>query len=570
MIVRKSLDNIFQGAVNGIKQWLCHILPAALFALFMIVGYSFFKTGSSSLLIANGYQIIKSSIVFSGYFLLFLFLIVLFYNYLDSLSVSDSTETAFKSLTIWFYKSPVKHSFSVLLFFYIPNIIFSYPAIFMGDSPWQITQGLNLVPLSNHHPITHTLLLKTFTVVGNLISSYNFGIFLYALFQLCFFLMVVSFALNIAHQYCHIKPLLFFSLLLYFIIHPRIQSYMMLITKDVIFTALFLVYLSLSFLMLTQKRIQRYHYVVWILALFGIVLFRNEGIYIVSPMLLFWGCTLSHKKVIVATLLFIVSFFMIWNRVILPGLNVRNGSVRELLSIPFQQTARYVKLVPGKVTLEEKNVINKVLNYKILAKKYNPSIADPVKSSFKEKSTRQERKQYMKTWFAMLKKEPHIYVDALLANKFEYLYLNSNLAINFSYKWSESCMRSTNDRIRIINAKFSYPLFLKDLREKYENIRESTFKLPVLKFFISPAIYIWLLFLLVFYVIKKRLLNAAVLLVPCIMQFFVLIAGPTNGSYFRYVYPLAVWLPFIFIFILNLKELQLQQLLEKEKNGFTK
>ena len=41
LIVKKSLDIIFQGAVIGIKQWTCHILPAALFALFMIVGYSF-------------------------------------------------------------------------------------------------------------------------------------------------------------------------------------------------------------------------------------------------------------------------------------------------------------------------------------------------------------------------------------------------------------------------------------------------------------------------------------------------------------------------------------------------
>ena len=113
LIVKKSLDIIFQGAVIGIKQWICHILPAALFALFMIVGHSFFKTGNSYLLIANGYQIIKALIAFSGYFLLFLFLIIQIYQCFDymSLNIFAEEKKPLNSLYNWFCLHPFIYSF---------------------------------------------------------------------------------------------------------------------------------------------------------------------------------------------------------------------------------------------------------------------------------------------------------------------------------------------------------------------------------------------------------------------------------------------------------------------------
>ena len=60
-------------------------------------------------------------------------------------------------------------------------------------------------------------------------------------------------------------------------------------------------------------------------------------------------------------------------------LGAGRGGVQEMLSIPFQQTARYVKFHPKDITLSEKAILSKVLNYDKLAKNYNPVSADPVK-----------------------------------------------------------------------------------------------------------------------------------------------------------------------------------------------
>ena len=46
--------------------------------------------------------------------------------------------------------------------------------------------------------------------------------------------------------------------------------------------------------------------------------------------------------------------------------NINEGSIKEALSIPFMQTARYVVAYDSEVTEEERNAINNVLEYDTL------------------------------------------------------------------------------------------------------------------------------------------------------------------------------------------------------------
>lgn len=70
----------------------------------------------------------------------------------------------------------------------------------------------------------------------------------------------------------------------------------------------------------------------------------------------------------------------------LPSLKITGGSVRESLSVPFQQTARYVRDYGDEVTEEVKEAIDSILRYDLLASKYNPNLSDPVKKLFNENS----------------------------------------------------------------------------------------------------------------------------------------------------------------------------------------
>ena len=147
----------------------------------------------------------------------------------------------------------------------------------------------------------------------------------------------------------------------------------------------------------------------------------------------------------------IAGIFLAWHHVVFSFFKITPGSVREILSIPFQQTARYVKYCSQKVTKNEMMAIDAVLDYKVLGKRYNPNLSDPVKWTFKEKSTTEQRLRYLKTWATMFFKEPKLYIGATIANKYEYFYPEANLAGFYGFSWSVWCMKVANKNNKILH-----------------------------------------------------------------------------------------------------------------------
>ena len=71
----------------------------------------------------------------------------------------------------------------------------------------------------------------------------------------------------------------------------------------------------------------------------------------------------------------------VFNSILLPVWGITPGSKGEMLSIPFQQTARYVKEYPEDIMEQERLAIDNLLQYDKLAEAYNPSLSDPVKGT---------------------------------------------------------------------------------------------------------------------------------------------------------------------------------------------
>ena len=93
-----------------------------------------------------------------------------------------------------------------------------------------------------------------------------------------------------------------------------------------------------------------------------LILFRNNGIYVVLlsfPFLIL----ISRKfwKLLLLMLLITLGLFTTYSKVILPYFKITPGSIREMLSIPFQQTARLVKYHENDISLEDRNIIDKVI-----------------------------------------------------------------------------------------------------------------------------------------------------------------------------------------------------------------
>lgn len=574
ILIQKVIDFENKKSYVKIKEWLLYIIPASLFSVFMVVGFSFKTTGTAACIVYSKYQFLKAVFVCGGYFVLFLCLIILLFEKLDKLSLFSTEPVSPDCYGYFLFKRPFMISFSILFICSIPYIILSYPAIFVKwDTPDQILWGYNLqaysaylhlpiisekVQIINHHPVVHTVLLHYFIVLGNSIRNYNFGVFLYAFFQLICFISVVSFLIRIVIKYFNLKLCYSIIVLVYFLCHPFIQNYMMLVTKDIIYSVFLLLFLLLTCMTLENKVLSLKYTILWILSMIGMALFRNEGIYLIVPTLFFSLFFNVSKKQITSMLIIVSGLFLAWNHVILPFFKVTPISVREMLSLPFQQTARYVKYHPQKVTIDEKKAIDAVLPYDLLGDIYNPTNPDSfdlVKNSFKHSSTREQRLAYLKTWAKMFFKAPKIYLGATLANKYEFFYPEANLGWFNLYIWSEEAIKQVNDDAASKGMVFDFhhQKSMRIYREKYDQFREEISRLPVINMLRTAALYVWFLILLAFYEFRQNNKISIVLLVPFLMHMLVLMVSPQNGTYFRYIFPYIVTFPFLFIFLLHIK-----------------
>lgn len=561
------------------KNNYCALIPAILFSFFMVFGYSFYYENSWSLVMSiKNAQILKALIMFSGYVIFFYFIILGLYFQISSLTPhsNDTNSNGTKFLPFQWYCSQLVHrpfltSFISLFIIYLPYVVASYPAIFIADARTQIVQAYSevniIIPeyleghllsdnvfLNTHHPVIHTLLIHFCLKIGtNLFHSANIGIFIYSILQWLCVLSAISYAEKILIKKIHIPVKYALLILLYYIISPRIQGYMFLVTKDVLYSA-FLMYfmIFLCFFYLEEK--SKTLYIGLFISAIGVFLFRNDAKYI----LLISSLSIAvfnkkWRKSAIYFLIFIVCFSFLYSAILFLC-RVTPGSTREMLSVPFQQTARYIKYYENEITEDEKEAINQILDYSVLAEKYDPDSSDPVKDTFNEGASTKDLIRYFKVWFQMLLKHPGTYIQATMNNYYLYFYPSERTFDNASYGRSTAKMIDTNTKLEPIGLKFSHPESLAPYRNYYEVIREGFISFPPITILMIPATYTWLLILLFFYSLQNESSSAIAFITPLCILVLVSLLGPCNGNYGRYLYPIILCMPFIVLatFKLNL------------------
>ena len=565
---------------DTIKQWAI-ILPAILFTMFMIFGYSFEQSDGWYLVrhFRNG-QIVKTVLIGVGYFLFFLQVVAGVYCWFDRISISQ------KRMELQKYggngygnlleRCPFRISFLTLFIFYIPYVVIFYPTIFQGDTYSQIVQGYKELETSGiyymtnerllsqdvfinqHHPVMHTLLIHAFLRIGEkLFRSLNIGIFLYSIFQWLICIVVISYGVQILVKELKISARYAVLVILYFVFSPRIQNYMFLVTKDVLYGMCFLLVMIALFGILygqEEEGIKR-NSIILAAASMGMVLFRNEAVYVLTASFLLMACLCKKlRKRMLGYSAGVLLFGILVFQVLFPALSITPGSIREMLAVPFQQTTRYVRDLGNEVTAEEEKAISAILDYSKLAEKYDPNNVDNVKATYNEDATKDELIRYFKTWFRMGLKQPSVYVQATINNYYRYFYPGPTVLSSNSSAWSEECMALTNRTIAPLGMQFSYPEQLRGIRTGYELLRDSLDKMPVFNILVNPAAYVWLVIFILFYGIRKKSVKIlAFISIPCFTLLMRLL-GPCNGQYCRYMYPIMAIVPFMIPMALFLAE----------------
>ena len=529
-------------------------------AFFMIFGNSFMCVGSTALIFKNIGYFLLSLIMYIGYYYLFLVLISYLFRFLDKNNFSEENkEKKDNKFVAAFKKHPFLFSLCFIVICWLPYIISYYPIILSPDPSFQIRQFFGIrtkyadyailldenVVMTNHHPVTHTMLLGGCLKLGTMIGNDNLGLFFYSIIQISVLASVLAFSIYYM-QKMGLKTKYLIGVLLIYALVPMFPLYAMSGVKDVLFGAfIFLYFIFLHNLVKTKcEGYKWWNYLLIIILLILICLFRNNGIHVLILSLPFTLIIARKKwKQLLTVMVCVFGFYGVFDKVILPYYKITPGSIREVLSVPFQQTARLSKYHGDEFTEEEIATIDKILGYDDLAERYDSELADPVKNEFNKYATDEDLKEYFKVWFNGLIKHPGTYIEATMNNVYGFFYPEKT-------KWYVYY----NFDNRITENGFDYHYnSLETSRNILSEYAVAFPYIPGIGLISNIGFNVWIIFTLFAYAIYKKLYKNILVLAPALILILVCVVGPAN-TYFRYALPFIFAMPFIIGVFLEKRE----------------
>lgn len=513
-----------------------------------------------------GYQIQKQGMTlggFSGKFLILLYglligiiLLPLFY-FLFHLAVKDrilhnscEVKSRFNILNFTFL-----FSWGVIFLCWVPVFLAYYPAVMSYDFNVQSIQ-VTLEAYHTHHPLIHTGLLWIFFQIGKLIGSYQFAMALFALFQMlimsCIFAYSITFVWRFTKKrWCVALALVFFGLL------PVHSVLSVSITKDVLFSGFFLL-----FILLMCEREQKH--TLWLdicFILVGIlmIMFRNNAIYAFIPFAVFY--IIINRREWLKTLLLCLLITFLGKASLLGlqyGMNAGTGSIAEMCSVPMQQFARVGSIHQDTLSEDDYNTINWYVHQEYW-RRYNPPIADTVKITVSADGIENWEENLPKTiadWLKIGLHYPNEYLDAFLCltSGYWYLYdtsyadvlgadLEGRMGILYTFNASAS------SAFEGIETHSLFPW----LEARMEEVVSANafFDWPVLSLLFKPSLYcLFLLFAGLVFWYRKEWKNELYVLFP-LLYLATLLLGPV--ALMRYAYPFVILAPFLLCKLIRYK-----------------
>ena len=565
---------------TNVRARVCVLVPAVLFSFFVVMGYSYEKVNSWNLLFDGMFSFAGAFIKMIGISALLVYLIMSLFKFLDTnyCGINENicmrryeehllSGSKLKRIVSWYveklHKKPFLTAFFTIGVLYLPWIVLSYPAISTGDTADIILQAFNVpggteedviqlspsVCLNQHHPVIPTLIVHAFILFGaKIFKSANLGLFIYCILQTAITLIGESLLVSTLEKE-NVHDGIVIAVIAFFGFNPRIQNYIFVLTKDACYAAWLLVALIMLWRLIYNRQKTKWTFQTFVMLLVLLVFFHNAGIYLVLALIMagLVSKLINRREGIIAAVV-VIGIYTLATKVIFPLNDISSGTVNEALSIPIQQTARYLRDYPEDVKDWEKQAIDSVWQFDKLADNYDPVLSDGTKNTFNKYSTGGELRTYLKAWASMLLRHPDAYIQATMNNYYEYFYPGNVFAKGYMFNHSPesleySSYKIAHNGIEGINLYWPDYAGLDKARSIFETVRETVFRLPILSAFLSVAFYSWILILAIMYRIYRKNGKGLLMLTPLIIVMLCCIASSSNGSYFRYFYPIVLCMP---------------------------
>ncbi len=409
-----------------------------------------------------------------------------------------------------------------------------FPGILGYDSEWQTLQALGLLPLSNHHPVLHTLLWNLFIALEWAGIPHPYGLALYCIFQI----LIVSFVCGCVVDReikCGCGWTLPVLTTLFYVFYPVFSIFSVQMTKDVLFScAVVLLFLVLSKFDDPEKVKKTDVLKIFILTLTASLLRNN---FLPAAAFLFLISLILVKKdgikKITASVLSALVFAVLIMKVLYPFAGVVPTESHELLSVPINQIAAVYVHEHSDLTVAEKFIIDEYME----AGGYNPRLADTVKFTFDDELYSSDRSAFWDLYMHLGAKYPEEFANAFLTQNVQLWYPAAAITDRYS---AREYIETADIFIPEypVERQSLLPAGLGFFEGFITSVENSGMAGRVL---FSPAIpfYFCLLLLYIVSVTKKRGTGLAAAMILALWATYLL--GPVSA--FRYMYPFFLLIP---------------------------
>ena len=438
--------------------------------------------------------------------------------------------------------------YAVLAVCWLPLLLIKYPAAVCWDTLAMLEQYRSGM-FSEHHSVYYTLIMGKLVELAESLGHPNWGMFAFSVIHYIVLIAALGWSVNILRK-MNVRRSVRAAVLLMYLLNPYISGYVGVIIKDELYTAFIVIFfLCLIELYLDHEAFAKspVKLAVLFISVVNIWLIRKNGSYtLIAAAVLFlvrsFRKKLSKRPAVVLIVSLVVSAALY--SFLGAFFHAEKGSIKEALSLPFQQTARYVKLYGNEVTEEERAAIDAVLPFDKLAEAYKPRISDPVKGMYKEDNSKLG--PYFKVWFAQFKKHPLCYVFATWEQNY-YLFVTE--ADNVSL-YSDLETEDYGERFASLNGLFSRVDKLVTLKRWVVKEFEFISRVPLVRYLgnISFCFYV-----LLFATVLSAAFLADDFLLLALSWFTVVfvILGPVIQGHPRYMFPVVYVMPVTVLFMLK-------------------
>lgn len=566
VLLRNTFENLKQLAETADRKKLIkRVLYATALALFVaaavIMGYQLRVWGMSESGFAGKMRLIKNAFCL-------MFALLPFTNYLfawfekvqasckEAAGCKTENNAREKQNRPWSSKKVFFITWAAIFICWIPVFLAYYPAVMAYDFHRQsIEAAKGFIWFNNYQPLAHTWLIWVAFQIGNAVGSLEVGMACYSIFQMLVLSVACAYSCNLVYRLTKKKwPII--VMVLFFGFFPLISVLSVGVTKDVLFSALFLVFLCIFVertFFATGKR-QWILDACWFVEGCVMMLYRNNAVYAVAVFAVV-ALLLAEKKQRLR-LFALCLLLAIGGKGSLEGVQLwigteGRGSKVEMYSVPLQQFARVGYYHGEELDEETFALLDKYMPEEYWSR-YNPPLSDGVKHPIAAKGTFDEVWKddiggMLKAWAKIGLKYPNEYIDA-------FLLLNSGYWFFDDVTWAEvfgsgveiktgalsTYTSSTSEAIPEGIEHISKFPWLEGKLSEIVNANEFYYW-PVVSNLFKPALYCWALLLTAIACIyandKKKTM---VVLLP-LVYLATMFLGPVVQV--RYVLPIMMVIP---------------------------